>query len=81
MPNISGLKTIARTGRDIILTVSNYSSTSFSDTDFEKFISDIESFVIAQSQISGSNMSNDKDDGEEMDVENEMETMEENWDF
>jgi hypothetical protein len=80
MPNISGLRTIAQTGRDIILAVSKYSSVTFSDEEFEEFIRDVESFVIAQSQVTdGSYGEGEEEDIE--DIEDEMESMEEDWDF
>ncbi len=80
MPNVSGLRTIAQTGRDIIIAISKYSSVTFSDEEFDKLVRDVESFVIAQSQVTDGSY-NRGEEAEVEDVESELESIEEDWDF
>jgi len=83
-PNTSALRTIAATARSIILAVAEYSEVSFNDTQFKELVNNVESFIIAKGQTEGNqnNMLNgQQDEYDNEDMEPELETMEEDWDF
>lgn len=82
-PNTSALRTVADTARNIILDIATYNKASFTETKFQRFVKNVEAFIIAQNQLqknSGDHQYEDEDEGYEG-VEKEFETMEENWDF
>jgi hypothetical protein len=82
-PNTSSLRTIADTARNIILDLATYNKATFSEDQFQKFVSNVETFIIAQHQFQKSSEGvNDSDEGGGFeDTEKEFESMEENWDF
>ncbi|MBC9794790.1 hypothetical protein [Sinomicrobium weinanense] len=78
-PNTSALRTIADTARNIILDIATYNQASFSEEQFQKLVRNVDRFIIAQNQLQGSTLSEEEETPE--DIEDEMESMEENWDF
>lgn len=53
LPNTSALRTVAATAREIILDIAHYSEATFDNADFQRFVQNVEAFVIAQSQVDG----------------------------
>ncbi len=82
-PNTSALRTIADSGRNIILDIANYNRGSFSESDFQSFIRNVEAFIIAQNQLQKEVGSTEEEYNEDEfeEAEKEFESMEENWDF
>ncbi len=54
VPNSSALRDVARHGRKMFLDIAHYTDTDFDNADFQDFISTVEAFVVAQSQLDGS---------------------------
>jgi hypothetical protein len=54
VPNTSALRDVARQGRKMFLDIASYTDTDFDSTDFQDFVSTVEGFVVAQSQLDGS---------------------------
>lgn len=52
-PNTSALRTVASAARNVILDLARYTDATFDDADFDQFISNVEAFIIAQSQVQG----------------------------
>ena len=85
-PNTSALRTIAESGRKIILDIATYNRGSFTEDNFQALVKNVEAFIIAQNQLQrdslGSNGSTSELNEDEFEqAEQEFETMEENWDF
>lgn len=84
-PNTSSLRTIADSARNIILDIAIYNQSTFSETQFQQFVKNVEAFIIAQNQFQKDSSGNGDDDyddnGSFEDAEKEFETMEEDWDF
>lgn len=79
LPPVSSYRQIAVTAHKIITAIAEYSETTFSENDFSELVYNVESHIIAQSQISGDPGIQGQD---EEDIEDaEFETMEEEWDF
>ena len=79
MPNVSALKQISVSAHKTFMAIADFTSSSFSEADFQDFIFNVESYIIAQGQLGNQEMYDD--DMEEEDVEEKMERMEEEWDF
>lgn len=82
-PNTSSLRTIADSARNIILDIATYNKATFSEDQFQQFVSNVEAFIIAQHQFQKNTVSegDDEQGGSFEDTEKEFESMEENWDF
>jgi len=87
LPNTSALRTIADAARNIILDIAQYNQATFNDTEFQRFVKNVEAFIIAQNQLEGDSYSSDDSGGgsgsgggyeNEM---NELQNAEQNWDF
>lgn len=83
LPNTSAIRTVADTGRNIILDIAAYNRATFKDEQFQELVRNVDAFIIAQNQLQGgtlNNFNNDDEDNLEED-EKELETMDEDWDF
>jgi hypothetical protein len=77
IPNISALRTSAVKGHKIFSTLAFFDEAQFPEETFREFINDVESFIIAQSQLaSGNGNGNGSHDAEE-----EFQAAEDEWDF
>ena len=52
-PNTSALRQVAANGRNIILDIADYNPVTFTDDNFQRFIRNIEAFIVAKSQLEG----------------------------
>lgn len=84
MPNVSGLRTAAVSGHKIFATIAGFNEGLMSESEFQEFLGNVESFIIAQSQLSGDRPSFGGNNSEQ-DLEKEEASMdslgEEAWDF
>lgn len=88
-PNVASLRTIAFTAREIILDIARFTTISFSDADFQRFIENCEAFIVAQSQLpadnkmylNGKSRRPKKDLMKEFDDFEELEPVEDEWGF
>lgn len=79
LPNVQALRDIAVFSHKVFMAIADFAG-SFSKADFQAFIFNVESFIIAQGQLGDQGMSDYSEDEDE-DVESKMEQMEEEWDF
>lgn len=88
-PNTSSLRTVAATARQIILDIADYSTASFTNDNFQRFVRNVEAFIVGKSQLEGGHQGKigDSEYSEEeymrdnKESEPEYETMDEDWDF
>jgi hypothetical protein len=85
-PNTTALRIVAAAGRKVLLSIASYSRTGFGEAEFQEFIRNAEAVIIGQSQLDGGGnyptqgYIKEKEDLME-DTEDELEMMEEDWDF
>jgi hypothetical protein len=79
-PNVSAMRTAAVSGHKIFASIASFDEGLMSETAFQEFIRNVETFIIAQSQLGGEGPRSEEDE-DEVD-EREMESMgEDEWDF
>ncbi len=84
LPNTSALRTIADAARNIILDIARYNQATFSETEFQELVKNVEAFIIAQNQLESESSygSNDASgNGTYQDDMDELQNAEQNWDF
>lgn len=83
LPNVQAYRDIAVFAHKIFMAISDFTSSSFQDSDFQDFIFNVESFVIAQSQLGAQDIDYDHEDVEEVfeNAERKLETADQDWDF
>ena len=79
-PNVSSMRTAAVSGHKIFTTIASFDEGLMSDTAFQEFIHNIETFIISQSQI-GEQTPAVEDSEEEIDQEITDDFGEDEWDF
>jgi hypothetical protein len=81
-PNVSAMRTAAVSGHKIFATIASFDEGLMSDTAFQDFIRNIETFIISQSQLGEVAPRNEEgDDEEEMEKEVTENFGEDEWDF
>jgi hypothetical protein len=80
-PNVSAMRTAAVTGHKIFTSIASFDEGLMSDTAFQEFIRNVETFIIAQSQL-GDSPRAERDDDEAFDDDAVTEKIgEDEWDF
>ena len=88
-PNTSALRTVASNARRIMMMLSEFSPSTLNDDDFQRFVRDVEAYIVGKSQVENTMSHLDyKQDYEDDNYDDprgmeepEYETMEEDWDF
>jgi hypothetical protein len=79
-PNVSAMRTAAVSGHKIFAAIASFDEGLMSETAFQEFIRNVETFIIAQSQLGEEGPRSEEEDDEV--EEKEKETMgEDEWDF
>lgn len=78
-PNVSAMRTAAVTGHKIFATIASFDEGLMSETAFQEFIRNIETFIIAQSQLGGESPQSEGDEGVDDKVTENL--GEDEWDF
>lgn len=79
-PNVSAMRTAAVTGHKIFATIASFDEGLMSETAFQEFIRNVETFIIAQSQL-GEESSRSEVVEDEMDEKITENLGEDEWDF
>ena len=79
-PNVSAMRTAAVTGHKIFATIASFDEGLMSDTAFQEFIRNIETFIIAQSQL-GEEAPTSEAESDDMDEKAVDKMGEDEWDF
>jgi hypothetical protein len=79
-PNVSAMRTAAVSGHKIFAAIASFDEGLMSDTAFQDFIRNVETFIIAQSQLGEEAPSGDEED-EELDEKETDKVGEDEWDF
>lgn len=81
-PNVSAMRTAAVTGHKIFATIASFDEGLMSETAFQEFIRNIETFIISQSQLSDQGPVNEEQADEDIAEEEVTENLgEDEWDF
>lgn len=78
-PNVSAMRTAAVTGHKIFATIASFDEGLMSETSFQEFIRNIETFIIAQSQLGEESPRSESE--EEVDDKVTENLGEDEWDF
>ena len=93
-PNTASLRTVAASARNVMLSIADFTDAPFDDQQFQDLINNVEAFIIAKGQMeeghnqflnssgNGYQRNSYMENGHaEHEMEPELETMDEDWDF
>ncbi|HKK77707.1 MAG TPA: hypothetical protein VJ953_21690 [Saprospiraceae bacterium] len=88
-PNTASLRTVASSARAVMLSIAEFTDASFDNTQFQQLINNVEAFIIAKGQmdegrqmyLNGNQNGYSDNDYETDEINAELETMDEDWDF